>query len=475
MYRPQLSVGPVVGAIAVALTASAPAGFTLSTVLLQGDFVGGFGAVTTIESIDVSSAGDWLIEVDTDAPVEGDRAVFRNGVLLVRESDTLPFPLAGTVSSFDSVRLSTDGNVGWNLFLNGLPSNLDSGVFNVTTPLIQEGALAGAPEFSPGTPYIGFFEAHRNGSGDFMVVASVDDPNIATTVDRALVRLTVVEGNPAPTQSVLAKEGDVLPGQTETVADFGTDGESSSFNDAGDFLYTVDVSGDTTVDTALYLNLTMLAREGSASSVTGRNYTSIVSAKVDLSHDGDWVMRTGLDGDAATNSVIVLNGATFIQKGDPAPGLPGRTITGFGTGPINVTDDGEVVWYAALDGDLATNQALYKGTTLLVQKGVTAIDGAVISTIGGSTATGGITKGFSASPNGQYVIFRGVLETGAKGAFLVDFGDAGNPCDLDGDSIVDGSDLGILLSNWGMAGIGDLDNSGTVDGADLGELLACWS
>jgi hypothetical protein len=50
-----------------------------------------------------------------------------------------------------------------------------------------------------------------------------------------------------------------------------------------------------------------------------------------------------------------------------------------------------------------------------------------------------------------------------------------NP-DLDGDGEVGGSDLGLLLSNWGGPGpVGDLNLDGVVDGGDLGALLASWS
>jgi len=52
------------------------------------------------------------------------------------------------------------------------------------------------------------------------------------------------------------------------------------------------------------------------------------------------------------------------------------------------------------------------------------------------------------------------------------------PCpeDLNGDDVVDGADLGLLLGSWGEMGQvpGDLDGSGTVDGADLGLLLGAW-
>ncbi|MFO0874155.1 MAG: hypothetical protein U0575_09310 [Phycisphaerales bacterium] len=48
------------------------------------------------------------------------------------------------------------------------------------------------------------------------------------------------------------------------------------------------------------------------------------------------------------------------------------------------------------------------------------------------------------------------------------------PADLDGDRSVDGSDLGLLLGNWGGAGLGDLDGDGSVGGADLGLMLGAW-
>ncbi len=50
------------------------------------------------------------------------------------------------------------------------------------------------------------------------------------------------------------------------------------------------------------------------------------------------------------------------------------------------------------------------------------------------------------------------------------------PCfgDLNGDGFVDGSDLGVLLLNWGGTGDADLDGNGVVDGGDLGILLLNW-
>jgi choice-of-anchor B domain-containing protein len=50
-----------------------------------------------------------------------------------------------------------------------------------------------------------------------------------------------------------------------------------------------------------------------------------------------------------------------------------------------------------------------------------------------------------------------------------------NPADLNGDGVVGGADLGLMLAGWGLAGPTDLNGSGTTDGADLGLLLSAWT
>jgi hypothetical protein len=50
------------------------------------------------------------------------------------------------------------------------------------------------------------------------------------------------------------------------------------------------------------------------------------------------------------------------------------------------------------------------------------------------------------------------------------------PGDLNGDKLVDGSDLGILIGAWGSTsgGAGDFDGDGRITGLDLGALLGDW-
>ncbi|MCH2160681.1 MAG: hypothetical protein MK085_02285 [Phycisphaerales bacterium] len=48
------------------------------------------------------------------------------------------------------------------------------------------------------------------------------------------------------------------------------------------------------------------------------------------------------------------------------------------------------------------------------------------------------------------------------------------PGDLNGDNVINGADMGLLLAAWGGPD-GDLDGDGNTDGADLGLMLALWT
>ena len=50
----------------------------------------------------------------------------------------------------------------------------------------------------------------------------------------------------------------------------------------------------------------------------------------------------------------------------------------------------------------------------------------------------------------------------------------GNPVDLNGDGSIDAADLAILLSNWGVNGVGDINGDGSVEATDLAILLGQW-
>jgi len=75
------------------------------------------------------------------------------------------------------------------------------------------------------------------------------------------------------------------------------------------------------------------------------------------------------------------------------------------------------------------------------------------------------------------IVIGAAQQTGAGDSLVESFANAAPiPQDLNGDGVVDGADLGLLLGAWGEAdGPADFNGDGVVDGADLGLLLGAWS
>lgn len=83
-----------------------------------------------------------------------------------------------------------------------------------------------------------------------------------------------------------------------------------------------------------------------------------------------------------------------------------------------------------------------------------------------STATG-------VSRNGDVIV--GYTD-GGKAFRITGFNvPASIPGDLDGDGVVDSTDLAILLGNWGGRGAADINGDGVVNSTDLGILLSNWT
>lgn len=405
---------------AAVLSASASAQ-TITALTVEGDAIPGVGNVTSIQNVTVNANGDWIVELDTDnANADIDNALLKNGVLYLQEGQALPAPAGALLDSFDAVGLNSAGHSGWNFFLDGTAGTSDdSGVYFDDVLVIQESDISSAAAFSAGTPYIGFFEAVLNDANQILIVASVDDPAIASTVDRALVVAQVDAAGALLSETVFAKEGDMLPGMVDFVADFGTGPHNFDFNDAGSVLFLVDGDGATTSDGYVYLDNTLLAQEGTPSPVPGRNWLSLSSSqRVALNNAGDWLHTGQLDAPTTDDQVIIKNGALFRQEGQSLPAIAPFNFTSFGTSaPVDMDDNGNVLWWGDWDDpDTTKDTGLFLNDTLLVQEGVTTIGGVLVQSVAG------VQDAFKISPDGRWVIFEADLAGGLNGAFLIDLG-----------------------------------------------------
>lgn len=458
------------GILALTPVASA-ADLAFSTLVIEGQDVPSVGLVTSIENLAVNDSGHWIVECDTDHPDgDADGVLIRDGVLYLRHGQSLLAPPGAAISSFDSVNINNAGHSGWNFFLDNTPTSADSGIFLDAVLVLQEGTRSAAEEFSPETHYIGFFESRINAANDLMVMASVDDPFIPSTVDRAIVRIVPNPAGGIVGETVLAKEGDILPGQSEPVADFLTGPHNLAFNNAGQVMYVADLSGDTARDNAIYVNFTLVAQEGLPAPVAGRNWAGLGSAMVDLNDAGQFVHTGTLDGDAASNAVIVKSGGTIVrQEGDP---FGTAAFTGFGSAPVFLSNQGRVLWYGAWnEPNTASNEALFLDDLILVREGSTQIDGVTVQTIrSGQDA-------FTMSDSGRYIVFEAVLADGREGAFQIELSYC--PGSVAADPQTDLNDLAVILSAFGSCNgsarylpEADFDFSGCIELGDLAVLLS---
>lgn len=395
---------------------------TLTTLVKDADPISGVGSITSIDNVAVNDSGAWLVEADTDNPdTVIDSVILKSGVLFLREGDALAPPTGASVGSFDGMAINSNGDVGWNLFLDGLTGSTDSGIFFNSSLVIQESDHSTAPQFSPSTPYTGWFDARINDANLMLLLSSVDDPAIASTTDRALVVAAVSAGGALLAEGVISKEGGLINGEPiETVTDFGTASNTIAFNNAGQAIFFADMTGSTTTDGLIVIgntsSTTIVAREGSPSGIPGRSWQTLSSKAVDLNDSGSYVLRGDLDGATTDDDVIMLNGSIVIaREGTTLPPIAPFKFTGFGSGSVCLDNSNNVFWIGDWDDPNTTRDVgLFRNHELLVQEGVTMVGGSTIESL--SLVEGN----FMVSPNGRFVIFTCKLTGGVDAAVLLD-------------------------------------------------------
>ncbi len=464
--------------------------FELSILIQDGDALpGGLGTVSNVNDITVNDNGDWLVDVSLTGG-STNRALVLNGDVWLAHGD--PIDPDDTVSSVANQlkALNSQGDV---TFRPTLDQN-GSGVFLNFTPLVLLNDIIDSDKFAPDSNYAGFFRSRVTDDGDVLALVTISDSDLGSR--RTFVWLTTDERTGEVTEDVFLTRFDDAPGTEAGVEINNINSNPSTFNinADGDVLFSSTLLGTPTeTNGALYYNDTLVVRKGDASPIAGSEYSNIGSTatRVDLNNTGDYIWLSQLTNQPTnTNQGIFRNNIftdgpdeVVIQRGDPAPGIPGATIDLFGTGvQPQVTDDGDVLWYARLDGDADVNQALYRNDQVILRKGETTVDGNLITTVCGTTASSnGIAQTLDASNNGQFAIVRVRFENGNRAALLIDFTDA-KECplgDLNCDGVVDVFDLLILLNNWGTCPAagecpGDLNENGVVDVFDLLILLDNW-
>jgi hypothetical protein len=407
MHRPTLTA-----LIALAFVPAA-AGQIL---IRDGDAVPGVGNVTSISDLAVNDAGEWIVEVDTDfAATTADGAVIKNGALLLREDQALAAPAGATANEFGALSLNGAGHGTWDISLSNAAST--DAVYFDTSLVLATGTISTAAGFSPGTPYTSFYAARINAAGDALVIATVDDAAIPTTSDRAVVVWDLDPSGTLVGETVIAKEGDTpasLGG--DQINDFSVVAGSYGFSAAGHVTYACVCSSSAGGGQALFLDTTLVARVGDPSPVPGRNWQQVSGKRAAVNASGALLYRGDLDGDTATDEVLVLrdpggSSTVIVRQGDSIA-TPDGTFQIETIGSIALSDTGLVLYEARWsDPDSSRDAGLVIGGAIAVQEGKTTVFGELVTRVTGLV---------SLSPDGSRLLFEADLSGGTEAVVLID-------------------------------------------------------
>ena len=439
--------------------------YLIIPILVETDELpGDNGNVFLIHSVAINDTGETLVHLRNSIfNAATDEVLVQNGEIVVREGLTgfLNAPQDAFVKGFDAISISNSGKRAQNLFVGPFPFEQDSGVYRDNDLLILESEFSTAVDLAAGTPFLEFRDTKINNSDKLLVVATVDQPTNDNEAERLIM---IVDGD---NQQIVAKEGDLLPGQSGPIRDIEIGHSGSAFNDNDDVMFVTDVN----FVESIYINNTLIAKEGLPSPIENRTYVGI-GESVDMNNHGDYVFKANLSGDFDTNSVIIKNGEIFKQEGDPGPG--GFQFTSFGSvsGPIKIGNEGSVLWYGEWDDpNAATDSGLFLNDMLLVQEGVSYVNGLEVDLLHDTAGK------FSLSSNGEWIIFKAELDDSfgflLNGAFAIHLSSSISG-DINCDGAVDLLDVQPfvdLLSGGVFSGKADINGDGKLNLLDVGPFV----
>jgi hypothetical protein len=209
---------------------------------------------------------------------------------------------------------------------------------------------------------------------------------------------------------------------------------------------------------------------------------------VSIANDGTYVTFGPLVGaPASSNEYFAVNGEILIREGDLVDGV--LLSDGHAVRWASINDEGRVVHVWEGSGFSPSEGTLFLtdlGKGLPQTRAIVSIGDALDLTGDGRAdvvlrdfrASALFGPGFDLSNHPWVFQQVGVEPIGGGGLVDMivrfDLPAAGSSADLNGDGVVNGADLAILLGAWGGGGPADLNGDGVVNGADLAILLGAW-
>jgi hypothetical protein len=329
----------------------------------------------------------------------------------------LSIPGGFTVSDIGQ---SVDANASYTVAEVGLSTITDFFVAVTASEqvLILEGDVLSVPGVAPGTTFEGVDAGLDLSVDDTLLLGcQIDDPTVVAIKETALLLYDIDPGGTLINGQCLLRTGDTLDGRIVRKVGGGAD-VTLERNAAGNVMHTVQFYETGTEGfgpSAIVLDGVLLAEDETPSIVSGRDWVVSTSHTMDLAANGSWAFTSAIQGGAGLQelSILVRDGAVIALESQPAPGIPGSELTQIGT--PRFADDGTMLWYAAWEDESGSEHGgLFVGDELVVEAGVTVIDGALLSSI-----VSGYPN-YDIHPDGSRFIFRGsTVVFGGYGAYEV--------------------------------------------------------
>ena len=449
--------------------ASATSSAQVTALSVEGDVIAGVGAITMYDNIAINSAGDWLAEVRTDhSNAAANKVLLKNGAIYMREGQAMSAPAGAIWKSMDSCILNDSGNTVLNLTVTVGGNDIQAVYWN-NTLLMQEGdQIAASAGLSPGATYTRFEEVRLNSSEQVAVICEVDDSVITGTDDYVIMiwdtdgagnitSETVYEVLSPPNGGAPYKAQEEQPGGTgsQTITNFNLNPHMWSFGNGGEVMCKLTISsGSSGTDDVVYIGGEIAAEESFQAPGTTANWNVLTSPKLSVNSAGDWSLLGGVGGvDMIFKRAAGGTTAPIYREGDSLQGMNGNTITFFGSGPVEIANTGDILyWCRTSNSDNTQNTGLWVNDTRIVQKGVTPVGANTIKTLPG------VIDAYHFAPNGQYVIFEATLDDNRDGVFLVPVSSGSPP----GTPMCfgDGTGANCPCGNFGTTGTGCANSTG---------------
>lgn len=401
-----------------AATKASAQDWSFTPLVLNGDPLPGAHKVQQLFTVEVNNDLDWRVR-GLVAPTTVRRPPFQAFLgpqgFAAKPGTLLDPPVGPTVMDTSVITLDNDGGSAAIMSFTAHGVDHIRGVFDELKPLRSEGQILSLPEVAPNTKYVNFFDVHR-ADGDELIVISVhiDDPSIQGMGEDAIVRLHHDGAGNVLTETLVMRQGTLLPGTDEEITSVAKGLNSFAVNDTGTCFYPVTTKPtSTTYKSYLFLDKTILHQTGDPSPLAGHIWLGFSGSRVALNNAGDRAYTGTIDAGFESSQVLIKNDTLVARQGGPVPGLRDRPIQEFGDWPILLSETGELLWSARWQASHGEPEAaIFLDGKLVVGERLTEIQGKKVVELSP------YYHSYTLSDDGRFVAFLARLEDGTEGAFL---------------------------------------------------------